>query len=80
MRAVARGLAADGRRYRRIVEHRLMATSTQPQIPEGSIPKVICPQCGAQMTLSRIEPEGPDDSHMVFDCLCGFEYRMPDRG
>jgi DNA-directed RNA polymerase subunit M/transcription elongation factor TFIIS len=58
-----------------------MATSAQPRNADTSIPKITCPQCGAQMTLARVEPDGPDDrERMFFDCLCGFEYRLSDQG
>ena len=57
-----------------------MTISAQQRIDSLSIPRVICPQCGAQMGLCRIEPEGPDNrDRMFFDCACGFEYRLSDR-
>jgi hypothetical protein len=57
-----------------------MTTSPQPHTLDISIPKITCPQCGAQMSLARIEPEGPDDhDRMFFDCVCGFEFRLSGR-
>ena len=44
------------------------------------IPQVTCPQCGEHMRLARTEPFVPHSHHrMMFDCPCGFEYRMPER-
>ena len=44
------------------------------------IPRVTCPQCGEHMRLARTEPQAPDHRHrMMFDCPCGFEYRMSER-
>ena len=41
-----------------------------------SIPKVTCPQCGAQMNFVCIEPD--QHNRMFFDCVCSFEYRLSD--
>jgi RNase P subunit RPR2 len=44
------------------------------------IPQITCPNCGKKLRLARIEPDVPNDqSRMVFDCSCGFEYRMSER-
>jgi hypothetical protein len=44
------------------------------------IPRVTCPQCGEHMRLARTEPLVPNSHHqMMFDCACGFEYRMAER-
>ena len=57
-----------------------MTESVQQRINSLSIPKITCPQCGAQMSLCRIEPDGPDNcDRLFFDCVCGFEYRLSDR-
>lgn len=57
-----------------------MAVSMQQRIVNFPIPRIVCPRCGSQMTLSRIEPEGPDNrDRMFFDCTCEFEYCMSDR-
>ena len=57
-----------------------MTVIAQQRIESASIPKVTCPQCRAHMSLSRIEPEAPDNrDRMFFECVCGFEYRLSDR-
>ena len=35
------------------------------------IERPLCPQCGATMMLSRIEPSMPDVDQRTFDCKCG---------
>jgi DNA-directed RNA polymerase subunit M/transcription elongation factor TFIIS len=57
-----------------------MAVSALHRNSDSVIPAITCPQCGAQMSLARIEPEGSDDhDRMFFECVCGFEYRLSDR-
>ncbi|MBX9824926.1 MAG: hypothetical protein K2Y27_08005 [Xanthobacteraceae bacterium] len=57
-----------------------MTVIAQQRSDSVSIPKINCPQCRAQMVLSMIAPEGPDNLHrMFFECVCGFEYRLSDR-
>jgi RNase P subunit RPR2 len=42
-----------------------------------TIPRVTCPRCGTDMRLAEIEPEDFGRGEVtVFDCDCGFEYRM----
>ncbi|MDI3470618.1 MAG: hypothetical protein OJF62_002681 [Pseudolabrys sp.] len=42
-----------------------------------AIPRVICPRCGTTMRLAGIEPDDIGRGEVtVFDCDCGFEYRM----
>jgi RNase P subunit RPR2 len=56
--------------------------SVSPSHSENSyyIPRVTCPQCGEHMRLARTEPLVPNNHHrMMFDCPCGFEYRMSER-
>jgi len=56
--------------------------SVSPSQSEKSyyIPRVTCPQCGEHMRLARTEPQVPHNHHrMMFDCPCGFEYRMSER-
>ena len=58
----------------------IMATSEQQHAANVSIPKITCPQCGARMSLARIELEGPDNrDRMFFECVCGFDYRLSQR-
>jgi RNase P subunit RPR2 len=44
-----------------------------------SIPKITCPECGTHLRLATVEPQEPGNNRMVFDCSCGFEYRMLER-
>jgi C4-type Zn-finger protein len=56
--------------------------SVSPSQSEKSyyIPRVTCPQCGEHMRLARTEPQVPHNHHrMMFDCPCGFEYRISER-
>ena len=47
---------------------------------EHLIPKVTCPQCGTHLRLAGIEPsDNGEQSRLVFNCSCGFEYRMSER-
>lgn len=42
-----------------------------------AIPRVTCPRCGTTMRLAGIEPDDIGRGEVtVFDCDCGFEYRM----
>jgi RNase P subunit RPR2 len=42
-----------------------------------AIPRVLCPRCGTVMRLAEIEPEDTGRGDVtIFDCDCGFEYRM----
>jgi hypothetical protein len=45
----------------------------QRPIPQPmSIEKRLCSQCEARMTLTGIEPEGPEMERRIFDCgRCG---------
>ena len=57
----------------------MSVTPTQSEM-SYFIPRVTCPQCGEHMRLARTEPSLPDSRHrMMFDCPCGFEYRMSER-
>jgi hypothetical protein len=56
--------------------------SVSPSHSENTyyIPRVTCPQCGEHMRLARTEPVVSNNHHrMMFDCPCGFEYRMSER-
>lgn len=50
-------------------------TIYQPATPySASIIRPPCPKCGAQMLLSRIEPDKPDHDKRTFECAaCGHE-------
>jgi C4-type Zn-finger protein len=48
--------------------------------PKYLIPQITCPNCGKKLRLARMESDVPSNqSRMVFDCSCGFEYRMSER-
>ena len=51
----------------------VLAAYTQT-IVHTAIPKVTCPSCGKQMSLSAIEPERDNRQRMTFECDCGFTY------
>jgi len=43
-----------------------------------AIPRVLCPRCGTQMRLAKVEVAARDDGKLMFDCNCGFEYQMAE--
>jgi hypothetical protein len=43
---------------------------------DPSIPRVLCPRCGAHMRMAELMTDLVDHEAMHFDCKCGFEYRM----
>jgi RNase P subunit RPR2 len=53
-----------------------LAMNTRSKL-HSAIPRVTCPRCGTTMRLAEIEPEDIGRGEVtVFDCDCGFEYRM----
>jgi RNase P subunit RPR2 len=57
-----------------------MSTNELQRETHPLIPRVTCPQCGTHLRLAGIEPDGRgNESRMIFDCSCGFEYRMSER-
>jgi RNase P subunit RPR2 len=42
-------------------------------------PKITCPRCGTIMRLARVEQVPKQEARLIFDCNCGFEYRMSER-
>jgi hypothetical protein len=58
----------------------MSVSASQRQAAEAGIPEITCPVCGARMRLAAMEPRsGNEQSRMIFDCKCGFEYRVADR-
>jgi hypothetical protein len=51
----------------------------QPEAAESYTPKITCPGCSKIMRLARVEQEPDEEAQLLFDCDCGFEYRMSER-
>ena len=56
----------------------LMDTITEDRRESTSIPKIGCPWCGNIMRFAGIVPTEPQRHQMLFDCVCGFEYRLSE--
>jgi RNase P subunit RPR2 len=64
----------------RRAELSMSSESQHDNTQQHLIPKVTCPQCGTHLRLAGIEPDRrANRSRLVFDCSCGFEYRMSER-
>jgi hypothetical protein len=57
----------------------MSVSTSQLKATSSQIPEITCPQCGQQMRLATVEPEGADNhDSLSFDCECGFEYRLTE--
>jgi hypothetical protein len=57
----------------------LATTSAEYEAAQYHTPKITCPRCSTIMRLARIEQAPNQEARLVFDCTCGFEYRMWER-
>jgi DNA-directed RNA polymerase subunit M/transcription elongation factor TFIIS len=52
----------------------MMKSSSTPPL-HNAIPRVLCPDCGSGMRLTKIEPtEHAHEENTTFECRCGFSY------
>jgi lysyl-tRNA synthetase class I len=56
-----------------------MPASAQHKAAEYLVPKITCPGCGKSLRLARVEQALDELARLMFDCDCGFEYRMSER-
>ena len=56
-----------------------MPSTEKLKAPNYHIPTVTCPRCSKTMRLARAEPVHDKEARLIFDCECGFEYRMSER-
>jgi lysyl-tRNA synthetase class I len=60
-------------------EYPMSAKVVRPEAAEYYTPKITCPRCSKIMRLARVEQEPDKETGLLFDCDCGFEYRMSER-
>lgn len=41
---------------------------TQTNSIRSDIDRPLCPQCGSEMWLARVRPDGPGKEHRTFNC------------
>ena len=62
-----------------------MAVAAKKDEAASGMPHIACPRCGTTMRLAVLEPlleptvANSNKNRMVFECRCGFEYRMSDK-
>jgi lysyl-tRNA synthetase class I len=56
----------------------MATTSAEHEPAQYHTPMFTCPRCSKIMRLARVEQAPNQEARLMFDCTCGFEYRMSE--